>query len=207
MARISARTATWAKWAVVPAALLVSGVAVSQASYSAFSATTQSEANNWKAGTVALDTSANKSTGTAMFSASNLKPGDSGVKCITVTSSGSLASTVKLFSATAATTATAPVDATKDLSPWITLGINEGTGADSACTDFTAAPDAATPYAGTLADFKTAKTFASGWGKWAPAGGTVTRTYKITYTLNSNVPNTLQGGAASVGFTWEAQNS
>lgn len=203
MAKVSARTASWAKWAVVPAALLVSGVAVSQASYSAFSATTQSGASNWKAGTVALETSANKTTGTAMFSATNLKPGDSGAKCITVTSSGSLASTVKLFSATAP----APVDATKDLSPWITLEIAEGTGKDSACSDFTVAPDAAKPYAGTLTDFKTTTNFAAGWGSWAPTGGTVNRTYKITYTLNPRVPNTHQGGTASVGFTWEAQNS
>ena len=101
MAKVSARTATWAKWAVVPAALLVSGVAVSQASYSAFSAKVESSTSNWAAGTVALDSGANNASGTnaatAMFTAANMKPGSTGSKCITVTSSGTLASTVKLY--------------------------------------------------------------------------------------------------------------
>jgi hypothetical protein len=205
MAKISARTATWAKWAVVPVALLVSGGAVSQASYSAFSATTESSASNWKSGTVALDNSAKNvagaSAGTAMFTAENIKPGSTGSKCITVTSSGSLASTVKLYS-------TAPVT-TKDLSSNIDLVITEGTGKDSTCADFKVLIPAATDYTGTLAAFGTDKTgFASGWGSWAPTGTSPeTRTYKITYALKSAAPNSTQGGTASIGFTWEAQNS
>lgn len=205
MAKISARTATWAKWAVVPAALLVSGVAVSQASYSAFSAKVESSSSNWTAGTVALDGNVSSGAGanasTAMFTATGLKPGSTGAKCITVTSSGSLASTVKLYATTASTT--------KDLSSNIDLTITEGTGADSTCGDFKVLAPATTPYTGTLMAFGTDKTgFATGWGSWAPTGtATETRTYKITYTVKSTAPNTTMGGTASMGFTWEAQNS
>ncbi|NUU30600.1 hypothetical protein [Arthrobacter sp. C9C5] len=201
MSKVSARTATWVKWAAVPAALLVSGVAVSQASYSAFSATSESATNSWKSGTVAISSSADKTTGTATFSAENMKPGATGAKCITVTSTGTLASAVKLY-------ATAPAS-TKDLSTWITLDITEGTGSNSACNDFKVLTPAATAYSGTLAAFGAASTsYATGWGSWTPTGtASETRTYKITYTLKSDAPNSTQGGSASMGFTWEAQNS
>jgi hypothetical protein len=75
--------------AAVPLAVVASGAMVWQSSYSAFSATTASPTNNWSAGTVALS---DDDSNTAMFTASNLKPGATGVKCIAVTSTGSLAS-------------------------------------------------------------------------------------------------------------------
>ena len=70
-------------------AVLASGGLVWQSSYSAFSATTSNPTNNWSAGTVALS---DDDSNTAMFTASNLKPGATGTKCIAVTSTGSRAS-------------------------------------------------------------------------------------------------------------------
>jgi hypothetical protein len=196
MAQISARTAKWAKWAVVPAALLVSGLAVSQASYSAFTSKTENPGNNWSAGTVKLDNDAS----TALFTAGNLKPGSTGAKCITVTSSGSLASAVKLYATTPTTT--------KALSTYIDLTVVQGTGAGADCTTFAPLATGSAVYSGTLADFGTVAGFATGKGDWTPAGGAAeTRVFKIVYTLNSAAPDTTQGGTASVGFTWEAQNS
>ncbi|QDY90253.1 hypothetical protein E7Y32_08560 [Arthrobacter sp. UKPF54-2] len=202
MAKVSARTATWAKWAAVPAALLVSGVAVSQASYSAFSATTESAANSWKSGTVAISSTADKNTGTATFAAENLKPGSTASKCITVTSSGSLASTVKLY-------AKGFTNDAKDLASYIDLAIYEGTGGNSACEGFTASTPATPAFAGTVAAFGTKNTgFSSGVGSWVTKGASAeTRTYQITYTVKPEAPNSTQGGTAAVGFTWEAQNS
>ncbi|WP_211879575.1 TasA family protein [Pseudarthrobacter albicanus] len=204
MAQISARTAKWAKWAVVPAALLVSGLAVSQASYSAFSDKTVDAGNNWAAGTVKLVNNA----GSAVFTATNLKPGQNGAKCITVSSTGSLASTVKLYAKDFNTTPAV----TNDLSPYIDLIITEGTGAAANCSDFAVlSPTPATPSTITLAAFDAKKTFSDGVGIWAPASATsaapATRTYKIDYTLRNNVPDSAQGGTANVVFTWEAQNS
>src|SRR4051794_4529260 len=71
--------------AAVPAAVLASGALVWQSSYSAFSATTSNPTNNWTAGTVAL---ADDDSNTALFTATNLKPGSTGTKCIAVTSTG-----------------------------------------------------------------------------------------------------------------------
>lgn len=196
MAQISARTAKWVKWSVVPATLLVSGLAVSQASYSAFTSTTENSGNNWSAGTVELDNDAS----TALFTAENLKPGSTGFKCITVTSSGSLASTVKLY-------ATAPTT-TKDLSSHIDLAVLQGTGAGADCAAFMPLATDSDVYTGTLGDFGAVASFAAGKGNWAPGGTAAeTRVYKILYTLKSTAPDSTQGGTASVGFTWEAQNS
>ncbi len=180
----------------IPAAVIASGGMVWASSYSAFSATTASPTNNWTSGTVALS---DDDSNTAMFNATNLKPGASGTKCIAVTSTGSLASTVKLYGTSYSTT--------KDLSSNINLKVEEGTGATTAsCAGFTGG---STVYDGTMTAFGTGKTdFASGVGTWAPTGGTSqTKSYKVTYTLSQSTPDSAQGGAAALGFTWESQNS
>jgi hypothetical protein len=196
--RPSRRVAKIATVLAVPAAVAVSGLVVSQASYSAYSATTVSPTSNWATGTVALTDDDNN---TAAFTAENLAPGATGTRCITVTSKGSLASEVKLY-------ATNPA-ATKDLAEHIDLKVVPGAGGSfGSCTGFLASATGG-GYAGTLADFGKAHTgFANGVGGWSPSGkGTETRTYQITYTVKAGAPNSTQGGTASVGFTWEAQNS
>ena len=179
----------------VPLALLAGGGMVWQSSYSAFSATTASPTNNWTSGSVAL---ADDDSNTALFNATNLKPGATGNKCIVVTSTGSLASTVKLYGTSFSTT--------KSLADSLNIKVEEGSGGSFAnCTGFTGG---STIYDGTAAAFATAKTdFASGVGTWAPAAGTVTKTYKVTYTLSASTPDSAQGGSAALGFTWESQNS
>ena len=101
----------------IPAAVIASGGLVWASSYSAFSATTASPTNNWTSGTVAL---ADDDANTALFTASNLKPGATGAQCITVTSTGSLASTVKLYGTNYATT--------NDFASQLTLTVQQGTG-------------------------------------------------------------------------------
>src|SRR4051795_1487861 len=136
--------------AAIPLAVLASGGLVWQSSYSAFSATTSNPTSNWTAGTVALS---DDDSNTALFTASNLKPGATGTKCLVVTSTGSLASTVKLYGTAYATT--------KSLADNINLKVEEGTGgSNSNCPGFTAG---STIYDGTPSAFGTGKTdFASG---------------------------------------------
>lgn len=195
--RALARVATFA---VVPAALLVAGLAVSTASYSAFSSTTSDDANNWSMGSVALS---NDATNAALFSASNLKPGSTGTNCIAVTSTGSLPSAVKMYATN--------VQQTKALASYVTLQVKQGTGGGyGTCTGFTAASGVdGTLYNDTLASFATTKTnYATGLGTWKPAGDkTDTKTFQITYTVSPDAPASLMGATASLGFTWEAQNS
>lgn len=203
MPRVTPRTARLAAWIAIPAALVASGAVVSTASYSAFSATTVNPTSNWTAGTVAL-TDDDNNNASALFTATGLKPGSTGVNCITVTSTGSLASTVKLY-------ATNPVS-TNGLSTNIALTIEQGTGGGfGSCTGFTPAATngTLTPANTTLASFGSSATnFSTGLGTWAPTGsGSESRVYRVTYTVASAAPNTVQGGTTSLGLTWEAQNS
>lgn len=199
MARPSRRTA-WLLSAGTAAACLATGAAVVwQASYSAFSAPTSNPASNWAAGTVLL---ADDDANTAMFNASNLKPGSSGSKCIAVTSTGSLPSAVKLYGTGSSTT--------NALSSWITLTITQGTGGSfGSCTGFTPLASGSSVYSGTLASFASSATgYGNGLGSWAPTGsGTDTRVFQIGYTFDPAAPNSTQGGTAAIGFTWEAQNT
>jgi len=169
-----------------------------QASYSAFSATTTNPTNNWSTGTVALT---DDDVNVAMFNASLLKPGSTGEKCIVVTSSGNLASTVGLYGTTPATTLA--------LNTYIDIVVTQGAGGTFAggCAGFVA-DVGPVPFTGTLAAFGTTHTnFANGFGVWTPAGGTVSKVYKFNYTVRSSTPNSAMGGTASIGFTWEVQNS
>ncbi|MGN6415404.1 hypothetical protein [Flexivirga sp.] len=193
------RTAHVATVGALLAGLGVSAAFVWHASYSAFSATTANPTSNWSAGSVQLS---DDDSNTALFSATNLKPGATGTKCIAVTSTGSLPSAVKLYGTNPATT--------NALSSSINLTITQGTGGGfGSCTGFTPATTGPTVYSGTLAGFgSAASNYATGLGSWAPTGsGSDTRVFQVTYTLDPATPNTAQGGTASVGLTWEAQNS
>jgi len=201
MSRVAPRSARLAAWIAVPAALVASGIVVSTASYSAFSATTTNPTSNWTAGTVALT---DDDADTALFTATNLKPGSTGQNCITVTSTGSLASTVKLYATNPTTT--------NNLASNIALTIEQGTGGGSgSCTNFTplATGGTLTPANATLASFGSSATnFSTGLGTWAPTGtGSEARVYRVTYAVSATAPNSVQGGTASLGLTWEAQNS
>jgi hypothetical protein len=187
------------RWAALPVAIAASGFLVSQASYAAFSANTDNAANNWTSGTVAL---ADDDAGAAMFTATNLKPGSTGSKCIVVTSSGSLPSVVKLYGSGSTTT--------KALNTFLDVTITAGNGGSFGnCTGFTPLAGGGSVFNGTLAGFASSATnYGNGLGSWTTTGGAnETRTFKIDYTLQSGAPNSAQGGSASIGFNWEAQNS
>jgi hypothetical protein len=204
MSRIPARPdRRWAR--LIGVSSVVAGVGASaavvwHASYSAFSATTANPTNNWAAGNVALS---DDDSNTAMFNASNLKPTSTGTKCIAVTSTGSLASTVKLYGTSATTT--------NALSTYLNLTITQGTGGgfSAGCSGFSPLGTGATVYSGTVAGFASGSTnFANGLGTWAPTGtGSETRVFQFTWTLDPTTPNSAQSGTAALGFTWEAQNS
>lgn len=189
-----------ANWLAVPLAILLSGATIGTASYAAFSASTSSPTSNWATGTVALS---DDDSSTALFTASNLAPGATGTRCIAVTSTGSLASIVRLYG-TGATT-------TNALSTYVNLTVTQGTGGTFAggCAGFTPLVSGSSVYTGTLANFGTTATnYATGLGSWAPTGtASETRVFQFAYTVSSSAPNTTQGGTAAIGFTWEAQNS
>jgi hypothetical protein len=189
----SARAARFARWTALPLGMLVSSLLVWQASNAAFSDTTDNPANQWASGDVVL---ADDDTTNVLFNASNLKPGDNEAKCITVTYSGSLDASVKLYASTTGT-----------LAQYLDLTVEQGTGGGFGnCTGFT--PDAAPLYTGTLSAFAAAHVnFGNGWGSFTPTGGAPsdTKTYRIKYTLQND--DAAQAKSANATFTWEAQNT
>jgi hypothetical protein len=186
----------------VPLALVASGLVVSNASYSAFSAQTSNPTSNWTTGSVKLT---DNDSDVALFSAVNLKPGSTGTNCITVTSTGSLPSTVKLYG-------TGAVNVSNDLGVKTSLKIEQGSGT---CAAFVAATTGGTVYDGTLAAFQTARSsYATGADTWVTTGNPTgadaaaeNRVYKFTYTVGQDLLNASQGLNVKQGFTWEAQNN
>jgi hypothetical protein len=183
-------------------ALVVSGIGalaltaglVWQSAYAAFTISTPTYTLGWATGSVAI---ADDDAGAVLFSASGLRPGATQTRCITVTSTGSAPSVVRLYG-TGRTT-------TKSLTTYLTLAISAGSGGSAAsCVGF--AP-ASTVYRGTLAAFPT--TYAAGVGSWTTAGTTAgeSTTYQFSYTLSASAPVSAQGGTAAVAFTWQAQNT
>ena len=177
------------RYAVAPLALVASSALVWHASDAAFKADTSNGTNNWAAGTVVLS---DDDTGTALFNASNLKPGDTGAKCITVTYQGSVSALVKLYGT-----------ANGDLAQYLDLTVEEGTGGSSStCSGFSAA---STVYTGTLNGFaSTHQSFATGAGNWSVPTPPASRTFRFSYSLAD--ANAAQGRSASATFTWEAQS-
>lgn len=195
----SPRLVRRARWMVWPAAFVCAGLIAGQGSWSAFSAKASNGPNSFSVGTVNLS---DDDAGSALFAVRNLKPGSTGSQCIAVISTGSLASTVKLYTSGAATT--------KTLASYITMTITQGTGGSfSSCSGYSALSSGSSLYSGTLASLTSSATgFSSGLGSWAPTGtANESRTFQFTYTVSSSTPDTAQGGTANLGFTWEAQNS
>jgi hypothetical protein len=180
---------------------LMAGVAVFSTS-AAFTATSSNSGNSIEAGTVAIGDS-DADTGN-LYSALNQKPGSGNgptAACIRVSYSGSLASSVKLYSSAISN------------GSQFRLKVERGSGltgpaANMNCAGFTSS---STPFDAGLNTFPT--TYAGGIdGKAAGAawssGDSVDYRFTI-YTVDDSTPNAhtsaVDTGAHS--FTWEAQNN
>jgi len=181
----------------------VIGTLVGVGTFSAFSSTTDNTGNTYAAGSVYLS---DNDAGSAMYTVTNQKPGDTVTRCIRLTYTGSLDADVKLYT-------TSSVNA---LGGYIDLTVEKGsmsTGTTfSNCTGFSSE---STIYSGTLSNFTTTKnSYANGIAanpgaatKWATND---TLVYRFTLTLqDNNSANGGSGGALTTGshaFTWEARN-
>jgi len=196
MPKFTRRSSRIATAIALPAAFVAAGLLVSTSSYAAFSDTTSNGQNSWRAGTVQLD---DDDAGRALFTAGNAKPGDGGTNCIAVTSTGTLASQVRLYAA--------DVSGTAGLADHLILRVEQGTGGGSGTCDGFASQR--TVFDGRLSGFTgTFSSYGSGVTAWSPTGGgSETRTFRITWKLADDAPNAVQGATASASFVWEAQNS
>jgi hypothetical protein len=220
--------------AVVPLALLGSGALIYQASNAAFTASTSTGSNSWTAGNVFVT---NSSAGSALFSVSALKPTTAAAataKCLTVSYTGNLAANVRMYLTGYSSTLRpagppGPVAAgTTDLGDYMRVIVEEGSGTQSNCSDFTPSRylTSGTTNGQTIHSLSTALTsFGSTYPgpsntSWAaPASSQAspsTLTYRVTYWLpdigQTGAPtqtalDDLQNTSLSTTFTWEAQNT
>jgi hypothetical protein len=183
--------------------LALAAVAVGFATFSAFSSTTSNPGNEFAAGSVTLT---GNNTASAFYNVSGAKPGDSSTaKCMKVTYSGSLASTVKLYRST--------FTGGSGLDKYLTLTITRGPGGSATdCSDF---PSSGTSviYSGTLeklgvsfADVAAVSlTNQAGAAAWGSADAV---NYKVQASLPSGVESAANGLATGThAITWEAQNN
>ena len=168
----------------VACAVLVATFLVLSVPRAAFTATTANGGNSVTAGSV---TPTDDDSGSAMFTVSNLKPGDSQQRCIVVTYSGVDAdpSAVELYSS--------HYTDSGDFASYLNLTVEEGTGgAFGNCSGFT--PDNSIESGDDLAAFDTAHTdYTTGVGVWDPASTSESKTYRFTIQLDAGTPNTEQG--------------
>jgi hypothetical protein len=186
------------------AALFVAALLIWQGSNAAFSASTYNTGDSWATGNMVLTNNGGGATfaGTtaALFTEGNRKPGDTGFKCITVHSGGSLPGSLRLFHG--------PITGTNSaaLAPYIDLTIDaQAIGAaanvQANCTGYTGGTGGAV-FNGTLATMPA--TYAAAAGT-AMAGGTERVAYRIAWTINASAPNAVQSSSAITDLTWEIQ--
>ncbi len=189
--------------AITPlAALLVAALLIWQGSNAAFSATTDNTNDTWSTGNLVLT---NNGGGTvyagstaALFTESNRKPGDTGVKCITVNSGGSLAGNLRLYrGAITGTNGTA-------LAGFINVTVDAvvatpATNVQADCVGYTGATTGTT-FTGTLNSMPT--TYAAATGV-AVAGGPQRVVYRIGWTINAAADNSVQSSTAIANLNWE----
>ncbi len=177
---------------VVGATSAVAGLGV----FAAFTATTTNTGNSIASGTVTI--SDNNLAATAMYVLTNMGPGSTTQRCIRVTYTGSLPSTVKIYRSNTVTNGNA-----------FNLQIERGSGLSGAypsCTGFTSA---ATLYTGTLGGLPT--NFATGPDARGAAWNTNDAVdYRFTITVVDDPTPNARATTTSSGnhsFTWEAQNN
>lgn len=186
--------------------LLAAGLLVWQGSTAAFTATTNTAANNWTAGTVNLTNNSNGSatfnqTGAAAFTVTGIKPGDTNFRCITVRSTSTTAASARFYVSSVSGTLAPGLTVTVQ-----TAALPTGIGAVPAA-DCTGAPGGLTTvYSGGLSSAPTSWAAAGATNQWAITGTpTENQLYKITWSFPSTAnDNTFQGATASAVFNWEA---
>jgi hypothetical protein len=169
--------------------------------FSAFSSQTDNPGNVVTAGSVTL---ADNDAGSALYSLTAAKPGDSQQSCIRVTYSGSLNANVRIYTPSTI----------GELGPNVTLKIEPGTQTTPSfpsCTGFT--PDSGGAlFEGTLSAFATEHNnyatgvvdFPGATTKWVTNDAVI---YRVTATLSASAPDSAQGKTTGTHIIrWEAQN-
>jgi hypothetical protein len=169
--------------------------------YGLFTATTQNAGNEISAGTVELS---DNDSGSALYNAAGIRPGESITRCIKTTYAGSLPAVVRLYSPSTP----------GPLAQYVELTITQGTQPTStfpSCTGF-AADASGLIFTGTLQGFEQARnsyatgiaTSPAGKSNWSTGEALV---YRFQATLQASAPDSSQGWSSGVhSFIWEARS-
>ena len=187
--------------------LLAAGLLVWQGSYAAFTATTSNNADPWSTGNLALTNNGGNGATysdptTATFGGTALTPGSTKTQCLTVKSAGSLAGSLKMYMSSLTDSTSSPT-----LGSQINLVVTAAPTTNDISTGCTNFPTTGTTpvYTGSLTDFPA--TYSAAGGAVAVASGTQKIAYQVSWTVNSNATNALQGQTATAAFTWEIDNT
>lgn len=200
----STRTRRIATAAATPVAIVAAAALVWQSSYAAFTGTTRNSGNDWATGSVALT---DDDAGSARFQVTNMLPGQTDTKCITVTANATSAGTVKAYVVNS-------VASSSGLEDYIDITVNTGDGGSFAsCTGFVA-HTTGNPLVDQvpLSTLALANSYANGVGGWAVSAGTQSRTYQVTWTfdttgLTQSQIDQFQGTHTGIDLQWELQSS
>ncbi|MDQ0729205.1 hypothetical protein [Microbacterium sp. W4I20] len=200
MRKPTIRTRRLATFIVGPTAIVIAGLMVWQGSNAAFTATTRNTGSNWETGSVILS---DDDLGAAAFRIDGVTPGQTGSKCLVVTSQSTVPGQVRTYVQNLGA---------QGLENNITISLQRGTGGSFAdCTGFVATT---TLPPLSLATINTGiNNYATGVLPWTTAGiageATVYRatwTFDVTSLTQAQI-DALQGKSVSVDVVWELQSS
>jgi hypothetical protein len=196
----TARTRRLATFVIGPVAILMAGLLVWQGSNAAFTASTRNTGNNWETGSVTLS---DDDLGAAAFRVAGVVPGQTGSKCLVVTSQSTVPGQVRVYVANLGA---------EGLESNITVSLQSGTGGSFAdCTGFT--PTASLPPLSLAVINGAIHDYATGVLPWDTTGTPgENKVYKATWTfdvtgLTQAQIDALQGKSTSVDVVWELQSS
>lgn len=184
-----------------PLAVLVAGSMVWQGSQAAFTASTRNAGNSWSTGSVFLT---DDDLGAAAFTVENMVPGQTGQKCLVVTSQSNVAGEVRPYTQNLITS--------RGLEDRILVDLEQGTGGSfNDCTGFV-------PTANTVPEYPLSvlaaqnNSFTNGGSVWQTAGTPGEKqSYRVTYRfdvsgMSQDAINALQGARVGIDLVWELRS-
>lgn len=188
--------------AAAPVAILAAGALVWQSSTAAFTATTRNAGNAWSTGQVTLT---DDDLGRAGFTVTNVVPGQSGERCIVVTSGATVPGEVRAYVQNLSSSGAGLQDR-------IYLQVERGTGGNfDSCAGFT--PQVSTPSHPLSVLGSQWNSYATGGASWTTAGTpgesvTYRGTWRFDTTgMTQQQIDSLQGSQVSVDLVWELQSA
>jgi hypothetical protein len=183
------------KFAMGSAAFALAGAMVIPASSQAFSGWTGNDSNTWTAGTVALT----DNRASASFAATGVVPGYSENHCITVTSESDIATVLSFYASQTSNV--------NNLADNLIVKVETGAGATDTAVSCAGFVSSEVLHDGTMTALSTAHgTAGTAVDIAAPLAANGSQQFRITASLPSNAPNSLQGGAAGMDFNWINRN-